>query len=251
MKLDDRETWSAYAYDGAPPPLAVMHQQMGRKSLVKILKGGVGSGRYPKGSGVQSVAVTPAFQMARQAIMDVINGPVGVDDHPVAIRAAHETAAVLAELKTKGYLMPSGVDIRVHGKDNPSGLAEDNGTLMLKVPMGLPPDVSLDVATQATYKGELEGVPRFVVTNFREVVLHEMGHIMRRRPNESDSTEFATELRHLKSDLFIPAALQVSRYAVGNPDEFVAEAFVKLYRGDVLSPETMATYTALRGAKIK
>jgi len=61
MKLDDRETWSAYAYDGAPPPPAVMHQQVGRKSLVKILKGGPGSGRYPKGSGGRTlVGITSA-----------------------------------------------------------------------------------------------------------------------------------------------------------------------------------------------
>lgn len=215
---------------------------------------------------------------ARAALQKAVGGeiPVGVDDHPVAIRAAHDIAAVLTEMRGKGYDMPTEIEVRAQARKSPSGEAEDRGLLVINVPDQLPDDVSLDQAYAAAYggkiavveDGELKGeVQKFVGTTFRDLVIHEMGHINRqgvprtpyissrsspeeRKEAEESAKAFGEEMA-ANREYEREARRSVSEYAATNPDEFVAETFTMLYNGEVLPAKTMQIYKALRGAPIR
>jgi hypothetical protein len=234
--------------------------------------------RHPKGS-EQGGEFAKTRQGARKAIMDVIEGPVGVDDHPVAIRAAHDVAVKLQEMKQRGYPMPHQVVVEAQqGRKAPGGEAWENGTIFLRVPDNLPPEMSMDEAMAIRSKpveGDINpftgkphppGLPKFVSQKFEDVVVHEMGHILRRpsiaapyitnrsspedlAKSEASREQFAKEMAANKG--FEAAANTVSQYAHSNPDEFVAEVFTVLYNGGTLPPATLAVYDGFRGATVR
>jgi hypothetical protein len=219
-------------------------------------------------------------QGARGALQDAVGEeiPVGVDDHPTAIDGAHRVAAVLREMRAKGYEMPTEIEVRANAKKHPSGAAEDRGLLEISVPDHLPDGMTLDEAFNIAYgsqnkiavveNGELRGeIRKFVGDTFRDLVIHEMGHINRRKPPSmmyitvrstpeehaqaaQNSLDFTVEMASIKR-FERQARLHVSEYAATNPDEFVAEVFTLLYNGRTLPPETMYIYDALRGARIR
>ena len=234
--------------------------------------------RQPKGS-AQGGEFAQTRQGARAALQDAVGReiPVGVDDHPTAIQAAHQTAAVLREMRAKGYEMPEEIEIRLQSRKYPSGAVEERGLLTINVPDNLPPEMTLDEAYAIAYgpnvkvavieDWEAREIRKYTGDTFRDLIIHEMGHINRRgsprtlyltarsSPEERVEAEastkaFGEEMAAIKQFERV-ARRSVSQYATTNPDEFVAEVFTLLYNGKTLPEETMKTYEALRGAKIR
>ena len=190
-----------------------------------------------------------------------------VSDHPVAIRAAREVGNVLAEMRRKGYEMPEYVTVtHVEGtlRGNTSVIKSVGGGigknitsrfLEIMVPENLPDDVSLDDAVVKAFSGDENGVPKYTPRTLQEVVVHEMGHVLCgfRVVDEINEALEKIEMRPDGTGLRFTskAGGQVSRYARKNGAEFVAEAFVKLYRGETLGKEAAELYKMLKGPEVR
>lgn len=107
-------------------------------------------------------------------------------------------------------------------------------------------------------------VPAFAVRTFADVVVHEMGHVQHQlSASAAEFSQTSFEEAALRafggrdSDAYEAsvrgrtAALGVSRYATKSPREFVAEAFVRQYRGETLSPDAAALYRVFGGPKVR
>ncbi|MCP4131067.1 MAG: hypothetical protein GY754_08815 [bacterium] len=76
-------------------------------------------------------------------------------------------------------------------------------------------------------------------------IIHELGHALHFHNNPGFfHIQWATSF---KTPQIKALALSVSKYASGNPREFVAEVFIGLIYGRKFSPEVMALYQALGG----
>lgn len=203
------------------------------------------------------------------------NADVYIDNYPTTIRAAKVTEDVLTEMRVKGYTMPGYVEVttvqpRIDER-NPgiSGQTEARTVpgekvgsgnkietrLRIFIPENLPKDANLDDAVKLVFGGPTlddPNIDRFAVRTMREVIIHEMGHVQdaalinnRNIPLifSSNDRENATRSQN--------AARSVSNYASRNPNEFIAEAFVRKYRGEMLGLDAQKMYDALHGPVIK
>lgn len=233
--------------------------------------GGPGSGNFGHAGRPGEVGGSSSIKSAANDVANelwTVSGGVEtmVDAHPNAVRAAKEMVPVIREMKQAGYDMPSMFlvlpdtrtrveDEHVHGMvshvtKKVDGIQIKNRTLVIDVPGSLPSDVSLDQAVFKTYgQPDATGNRRFVSTTFRDVIVHEMGHVQ--FTPTVDGQAFLDELAAVKEPFFTTAAKQVSNYATTNPDEFIAEAFSFQLKGGVLPPEAAKAYAALRGPKIR
>lgn len=235
--------------------------------------GGTGSGNFGHagrpgevGGSASSDQFPDTRQGAKAALQDAVGAeiPVRVSDHPTAIRAAKDTAAVLREMRAKGYEMPTEVELRTTAQKYPSGEAEERGLLSIQVPDDLPAGMSLDEAYNLAYGANVKvgviedwnvrEIRKFTGDSFKDLIVHEMGHVNRRpmhfTENQQSADEFKREMAGVKA-FERQARLHVSAYAAKNPDEFVAEVFTLLYNGKPVLPETRKVYDDLRGAPIR
>lgn len=195
------------------------------------------------------------------------------DDKPLTIEAAERVYDVLVEMRGKGYRLPDGVsivrtegdDARINGETEP--IPYDNSVqLKIRVPDTVPNDANLDEVTRLIFgeqvrseRGDLglpgKGtVPRFVERSFRDLVIHEMGHVQHAQkggalPNEAYQDYVQDLARNHVPETEIRA--RVSGYAAeGRVGEFVAETFVKMYRGETVDAEVMKLYLDARGPRV-
>lgn len=214
---------------------------------------------------------------------------VSVGDEAPVLRAAPIVASTLAEMRAKGYVMPYLVKIEAgrEGHESVSATTLNSGvnsTMNIYVPPTIPDDVSLDDAVYSTVANDS------AVEKFSDLVVHEMGHVQfdaptthsvltdpnfplmtkrdivpyddkehpwvdnntgelfRTKPTSEDPEYNAVEGRR---DAMQKAQASVSDYAKTNLDEFAAEAFVRLYRGEKLTPEAQKLYDYLNGPKVR
>lgn len=185
---------------------------------------------------------------------------VDVPEHPNALRAAFTVAETLREMRAKGYEMPDSVEVKlVSGTtDLLAGrttwtrprlsYAPFTTTLSISVPDQLPPEFSLDKAAEIGFGGKTknmaryDNIDRFSIRTFKDIVVHEMAHVQNgpRLYKPMPGPE-----------LWPHAATTVSNYATDNTNEFLAEAFVKMYRGDTLSYDARKLYDELGGVQKK
>jgi len=203
-----------------------------------------------------------------------------VEDHQTTLRAAVQVADVLRDMKAQGYAMPNDVIIgRVSGgtsqlagatqwirpsDDAPIGQRSMRITLNINVPEAAPQDVPLNIVTRLAFGhivprvGESD-IPAFSVHNFKDIVVHEMGHIQAGARSNSglnipELTNQSGPWHNENSTTatwFRLAAQEVSAYASKNTDEFLAEAFTVQYRGEIIKSNAQVLYHALEGPKVK
>ena len=173
-----------------------------------------------------------------------------------------------------------GIRAAVHGVNITEGRQVSlKKNLVIEIPETLPPDAPLDHAVAAVF-GEstpstntkigrvnnqvgmtpnqekeiaAHGDPqyptydRFVARTLKDVIVHEMGHV------QAGHLEELNVAARLQAGLFPStqsirqAMLRVSAYAGTNANEFVAEAYTRLYRGETLDPDSMKLYRSLSG----
>ena len=195
------------------------------------------------------------------ALSHLVSDHTYVEDHPIAIAAATATHAVLAEMKIKGYAMPNSVDVHrasgpAHGETAwyiPTEATVGNSQLKTKLrvmlPETIPTNVSLKDIVASTFGGtdpENGAVDKFTVRSVKDIVIHEMGHVL-----AGGRGSMAIPEDHPMARVNEDAARSVSRYAARNQDEFLAEAFTRLYRGETLRPDAQRLYDRLNGPKVK
>jgi hypothetical protein len=217
------------------------------------------------------------MQSARQEIATAL-GHVGIDnvqvaDMPTTVRTAHVAANVLKEMKDKGYRLPDSVNIEGDSGDDgetvPSGVTvsdnpkygTSNQALTIKIPTALPPDADLDRAVAVAYGGKIPGtkIDKYSAHNMRDVVIHEMGHVQHGFISYPQAVIHDAQVAFKATgdtedqviDKILSAARSVSGYAEHHPQEFVAEAFTRMYRGEKLTPEAMKLYKAMKGPAIQ
>ena len=183
---------------------------------------------------------------------------IRVDPHPNAIRAAPEVGRVLAEMKARGFEMPEKILVDIVNEDSPRGEAAA-WMLRVSLPNEAPDDVPLDHLARAAFGGKDEdGLPDFQSGgSFAGLVVHEMGHVQAitastgRVPSMGQQLQHYSEQHHMSyseaHDRFRKLAGEISGYAGTNPNEFVAETFTKLYRGESVSDEVREMYTFFGG----
>jgi hypothetical protein len=204
---------------------------------------------------------------------------------PQLIRAGEQVADVLEEMQAQGLKMPAAIKIVSRG-DNAvnSPTAGIRGAitgkrkrswdesvptehhLTIEIPERLPDDVSLNDAAEATFGIPSDVSPqkfndeaysrydKFAVRTFRDVVIHEMGHVQ--APDAGGplpgSTKLVTGTGQAtdSAKAVVRAAMRVSEYASTDGDEFLAEAFTRLYRGETLPADSQALYDSMNGPKV-
>jgi hypothetical protein len=259
-----------------------------RKVLMLKLRaaGGVGSGRKghttEHSTSTRAKAITTEIQrgdIGKQLSQVLGKGStVDVATHPNAVRAAAAAVPIFQEMKDKGYTLPTefsvgmttGTEQSDEPSNEPSGETTHQGGqsgIILSIPASLPADVPLDDAVRVVYAdktakspaehelffpADLRGKPiqEFADRNFKDLVVHEMGHVNTRR--DLSEAEKNAALKIAGDKAFIArAASQVSNYALSSPAEFVAEAFTMQYRGETLKPDAQKLYNLMGGAKIR
>lgn len=221
---------------------------------------------------------TPSIETRWTAVKDTLAVAIGhagsafVERSPISVHVAEIATGVLAEMRDHGYRMPDEVFVQRDARDAPHGETSSDAwrpqqELHLYFPATLPADADPDAAVRATFSGQDGDVDRFTVRDVRDVILHEMGHVQARTSGEAQPiTFFDTITRMAAGAGGKPATARsreaatlrlnritesVSRYAQQSPSEFVAEAFVRLYRGETLTPDAAALYAALKGPAIR
>lgn len=181
------------------------------------------------------------------------DGMVSVTEHSEhALEAANATSGVLSEMKARGYKMPDDIIVAaeiggdIHGQT--VFLPAPGASTGLKVlfPASLPPEVTLDTAARYTFNSPDLEPNSFAGTNgIRDVVIHEMGHVQAGHRSTMVGT------RGFPSVEESVTARRVSVYAGTNVNEFLAESFTRLYKGEELDGAAMALYNRLDGPKIR
>lgn len=173
-----------------------------------------------------------------------------------AITAASHVAEVLEEMHAQGYAMPDKVVVELSAKRSLYGSttfeAGGKHTLLIQVPKTLPATANLDDAAVVAFGGRAKAPDdpsdpqmhdRFAVRSMNDVVRHELGHVLAGHRN--DTAKF-------KSRGLAEVARTVSLYAASDgSDEFLAESFVKLSRGETLPLGAQKLYTTLNGPTVK
>jgi hypothetical protein len=193
----------------------------------------------------------------------------------VAIRAAGVVADVLEKMKVQGYAMPDRVDVQLTKHHSPKGAvrgiritdvgggAETNEKhLSVDLPDTLPDDADLDDAVYAVFSEETSAgddplyaggfnYHRFTARTLKDIIVHEMGHVQAgHRGGELNMAPMLSSNLFPSTAAIKRAMKRVSIYASTSEDEFLAEAFTRLYRGETLAEDSMKLYRALRGPKV-
>lgn len=189
---------------------------------------------------------------------------VHVDSHPVTIKAAQQMVPILQEMKNAGYRMPEQIVVDRRYIHSVSGSVYDNKRLSVgfphEVPVTAKPDDLAKVAFSGTVSAYDTTTDSFAGTTFKDLVVHEMGHIQDRTDTRywlDDSVlkkvgaVLSTKTDIAGVDTFKRIAFRVSNYARENPTEFVAETFTRLYRGEKLHDDVIKMYKALNGPEIR
>ena len=153
---------------------------------------------------------------------------VRITDQRNAMRVAVKTADVLTEMKAKGYAMPNSVNIEVNSVLAVEGAVETTPRgrdLSIYIPDSIPYDADMDEVVKTAFDGGYRNLDRSDTTihSLKDIIVHEMGHV---NGQENASTVLTQELKNV--------ARKVSDYATTNKQEFVAETFTRLYRGEKL-----------------
>ena len=196
---------------------------------------------------------------------------------PTLLRTADKVLEVLDEMKGKGLEMPTGIMIEhvsqkelaktqgiraaVHGaKITEGGKTSTQKQLVVQIPDTLPDDAVLDHAVASVFSGTMEakGDPdyqeydRYTARTMRDIIVHEMGHVQagHRGGPVPGSNKLVPGTGRLAPEgaAVRRAANRVSGYATTNADEFLAEAFTRLYRGERLAEDSQAVRRAERAA---
>ncbi len=190
---------------------------------------------------------------------------VAIEDHPIAIQAAVAVHSVLKEMHSRGYKMPDEVTVNrvpggpgaadtvsgqtsLHTPDANSWSTATTRTLSISIPDTIPASLKLDDVVRASFGKDPNA---FAVRSMRDIVIHEMGHV-----------QVASSLEGMDWDALgrgwagrwkngAEIAKGVSDYASKNPDEFVAESFTRMYRGETLSSDVMKMYRDLKDPVVK
>lgn len=193
---------------------------------------------------------------------------VHVSAYGASVRAAAIVADVMAEMRTKGYAMPNIVHVGVaqSGGPVPAGLVlRDNEVTLLSIIVpNVGPDVSLDDVVLRAFRGKCKvhssltaktaSVDRYAVRSMRDVVVHEMAHVQAHPYGEwAEELVLRSKAQGINMAELLQSLLvsNVSAHALESPDEFVAEAFVRMYRGDELTSDANAIYGLLQGPELK
>jgi hypothetical protein len=193
------------------------------------------------------------------------------------INAGQQVATVLQEMKAKGMEMPHHVIIDYAesgqvGAQVAGTTIEESGhktvqkDLTVHIPKTLPKGANLDDAVAAVFgkpslvspkhaysDSEYAQYDRFAARTMRDVITHEMGHVQAGHrgitPGQGVFPMADLLTRHGFSGVGAVrrAAMRVSEYALSNQDEFLAEGFTRLSRGEKLADDSQKLYDALDG----
>lgn len=240
-----------------------------------ITKGGPGSGNFGHagrpgevGGSTPDGGSAPIASGNPKSVTDNLRSVIGADvrnidipSRPIAVSAANELTHVLTEMKSRGYDLPHSIKIQTVSGETPSArmrsggpLSASGNELIVDIPDHLPDGANLDDSADLAFGGTHNGVRDFAINNFRDVVVHEMGHLQHRSAGVEDHSLAYTHgeiQRAWGIDRYEKAVLSVSGYSAWKPSEFVAEAFVKLYRGDTLTPDAAYLYKLFDGPQVK
>jgi len=194
-----------------------------------------------------------------------------VADRP-CVRAAPLVADVMGRMRALGYPMPKGVEIvpTSAGFRGATSYATDAlgdagapDKVTVYVPSTLPADVDLNDAVRVAYTTGTPEYARTAVSSFEDIVVHEMGHVYNghaNTPMQGWGQDLPGSARDLDTAIATVAgthatdfralhdiAIQVSEYAYTNQNEFLAETFTRLYRGDTLPADVHTLYATLGG----
>lgn len=240
---------------------------------------GPGGGQFCSTEGGGNFSYETGPQSALRALMapheKVHTASVIVDKDPASQRAAVVTAAVLAEMKEAGYLMPNHIEVRRQGFHDKStegvqgNLERRGGVLTLRVilPPGLPDDANLDDAVALAFGNPSTVNPRwayndpdysrydeFASRTMADVIVHEMGHLQAGKRGNVPFMKLLQEGTFPTTDAVRRAMMRVSEYTTrsmdSTADEFLAEAFTRIYRGETLPEDSQTLYDALQGPKV-
>jgi hypothetical protein len=122
--------------------------------------------------------------------------------------------------------------------------------LVVDIPSSAPSFMTLDnVALAAFSEYTDEGVRKYVPRSFKELVVHELGHVQAGIRAGTSMGSFG--VMGMSDERVHSSARLVSEYATNNADEFLAEAFTAQYRGETLPPNAQILYDRLNGPKVK
>ena len=171
-----------------------------------------------------------------------------VDAHPVAIEAAQEAYVALSEMMTRGYqLKLSGIRIRATEENDiveGIGASVNNQRLSISIPKSVPVG-KVDEASLAWFSGTTDGVRSFAGSTLKDLIVHEMGHVLHKYPKRWDRNANAVPTPPKE------VARAVSHYATENALEFVAETFNLLYNGERLPKAVMDQYREYGGPEVR
>ena len=195
-------------------------------------------------------------------------GPVYVSQSPVAIRAALPVAMALREMEQRGYKMPATLWVTDREGGYPGGFTnvttmtegrrvqEVGSHIEIYLPRTIPADVDIDAAVRAAFEAKSVVIPT-TVHSVKDIVVHEMGHYFNGVRLEGDRDwEFAAVRAQPgptpnnianATEAVKQVAGKVSEYARSNVNEFLAETFTRLYRGDELPSDVHDLYAKLKG----
>jgi hypothetical protein len=268
--------------DGVPTDLQLPEHEP--KTL-----GGPGSGdveghefhgnQWTDGKGGSQANLDTDWRVSQEKLSELSGTvPAVVEMSPISVKTAKVTADVLTEMKQHGYHMPNGVNIRqVGGLEKPHGATEAHygrASLVIEMPAKAPDEASPEDITRAAFSSFRSDYSRwapptyqaqdlFAVRSFKDMVVHEMAHVQQIRTGNrlTPFQDFEKATSHFMAgphpnlDQAVHrvrmAVSSVSDYAHRNPAEFVAEAFVRKYRGEKLTSDAEELYELYKGPKIR
>lgn len=221
----------------------------------------------------REVETTATIDALKDAIGETIgSNRVYLEGSPLSLRVADTVSSTLKEMKDKGYTMPDKVFVQRDSNLAPHGSLERvvidgqiTTELHIYMPATLPEDANVDDVIWMVFSGSTDdGDPKFSITTMKDVIIHEMGHVQVRAERRlSAPTSFDSAYQHFAAiadgdinEVVVEragrAAKSVSNYGWhGGMQEFLAEAFVRKYRGEKLTPDAETMYKLLEGPAIR
>jgi hypothetical protein len=211
----------------------------------------------------------------------LVSSAIIAKPEPNLLAAGQEVLDVLKGMKDQGLEMPHSVLVdhttgaRASGGVRASiagwAIRDEKGNLLgghkkhltVEIPDTLPSGANLDDAVSAVFGKPSEVNPKwaykdteyqtydkFAARTLRDVVIHEMGHVQAGHRGDLPYGELLQRGKFGSTDAIRKAAMRVSEYALSNADEFLAESFLRQYRGEKLAPDSEKLYDALDGPPV-
>jgi hypothetical protein len=211
------------------------------------------------------------YQTTRARMKQLVGQVHIAESKPTATRAAAVVADVLEEMKGQGYRLPESVMVGLTGGGGIRGQMAEVRTvtagasterhLTIDIPEQLPDDANLDDAVAAVFGGVASAAAekdplysaydKFAVRTMKDVVVHEMAHTQAGHRGMLPLGKLLQSGEFTSTNAIARAMRRVSEYASKNQDEFLAEAFTRLRRGETLPEDSMKLYKALDGPPVK